>query len=273
MPKMYHDIEGPVVRPTWPGTPARVPPVRSPLEVKTRNNILGLWKYPDVRRTPEVLWLAIFISLNAHLLLFFGFNDNEPPAPEVIADEGPVIQMAIPDLKDEDEEKPVEEISDAEADPDPGVVVPMLADVPTIVPMDAFTQKVEFQPAVQADTSGPKLTAIPVKIARSAVVEKLGKIFDLSQLDRAPVAIVQPPPVFPSNLKREYPEATVTVGFIVDAKGDVVAPYVVSSTYYGFEPAALQGVEKWKFRPGIKSGRKVNTRMLIDIKFKVTDSK
>lgn len=271
MPKMNHDFGG-LVRPIWTTMTVPAAPLRGRLIAIGESTARGRWKYPVLRRKPQNLWLAIFISLNAHLLLFFGFNRDEAPRETAgAADDSPVIQIAMPDLKDLEEEKPVEELSDAEADPDPGVAVPMLAEAPTIVPMDAITQKVDYRPPVEADLSGPKLKTVPLKIARGAGAEKLGKVFDLSQLDRAPEPIVQPPPVFPSNLKREYSEATVTIGFIVNAKGEVVAPYVVASTYFGFEEPALKGLEKWKFRPGVKNGRKVNTRMQIDIKFRIRE--
>jgi protein TonB len=113
---------------------------------------------------------------------------------------------------------------------------------------------------------------VPVNIARgSGTGEKIGKIFDVSQLDRQPQAIFQSPPVFPAELRREYPECTVVVGFIITAKGEVAAPYVISSEVRRFEEAALAGVLKWKFKPGFKGGRPVNTRTQIAIYFRVTD--
>jgi len=34
--------------------------------------------------------------------------------------------------------------------------------------------------------------------------------------------------------------------------------------------AAVTGVLKWKFRPGMKSGRRVNSRVAVPINFRVT---
>lgn len=268
---MHHDIEGPI-RPVRPAPPAREIAARPEIYAGSRP-FPGLWKYPAQRRPPQTFGLAVFISINLHLLIFFGFSvrpeADKPAALEV----GPMIQITMPDLKELDEEKPVEDLVSDEAPDDPGVSVPMLADAPTIAPMDAFVQAVELRPPVLTETNAPRLTAVPIKINRGGGAEKLGKIFNLADLDRAPEAIAQPAPAFPNHLRRETPEATVTVGFIVDAKGGVVAPYVVESSHPGFELAATAGVEKWKFRPGVKGGRKVNARMQVELRFKVVETK
>jgi protein TonB len=179
--------------------------------------------------------------------------------------------MAMPDIE-EDKEEPVESLGDEESAPDPGIVVPMLADVPTLVPVNAFVQPLDFTPKLDVDPNAVRLSAVPVNIARgSGGAEKIGKIFDISQLDRQPQAIVQTPPIFPPGLRREYPTCTVVVGFIISAKGEVLAPYIISAEVRRFEEAALSGVQKWKFRPGYRGGRPVNTRTQIAIHFRAVD--
>lgn len=39
----------------------------------------------------------------------------------------------------------------------------------------------------------------------------------------------------------------------------------------GFNEAAVQGVAKWKFRAGVRGGRKVNTQMRVPIVFRFDD--
>ena len=63
----------------------------------------------------------------------------------------------------------------------------------------------------------------------------------------------------------------VVVEFIVDANGDVRNAFAVRSTQRDFEQAAVQAVSKWKFRPGKKGGRAVNTRMQVPIVFTLND--
>jgi periplasmic protein TonB len=111
---------------------------------------------------------------------------------------------------------------------------------------------------------------VPDNINRGTLRQNIGTVFNISDLDRQPEALVQTPPLYPYALKREGATATVRVQFIVDSDGHVVNPVVIDSTHSGFNDAAMQGVSKWKFRAGMKGGRRVNTRMEVPILFKVT---
>jgi periplasmic protein TonB len=214
----------------------------------------------------------VFMSIGLHAIALLGFNHRAPPPKAVMVDDGPLIQMVMPDLSD-DEEKPVEALDDSEAMEAPAISVPMLADIPTIVPVNAFVQPLDFTPALTVDPNSMRMTAIPVNIARgSSQVEKLGKIFDVSQLDRQPQALFQPAPNFPMELKSEFPETSVTLEFIINTRGEVLMPRAIASRHRRFEEAAITGVLKWKFKPGYKGGRPVNTRTQITITFRVTES-
>jgi len=68
-------------------------------------------------------------------------------------------------------------------------------------------------------------------------------------------------------LKRNGTEGTVTVGFICDSDGNVHDAYVANSTNRGFDAPAVQAVSKWKFKPGTRGGKAVNTRMSVPIVF------
>lgn len=215
--------------------------------------------------------MAALVSASIHLIALYGFNQPAPPERKIVEDDTPVIQLVMPDLKDLEDPEPLENLEDTDMEV-AAVPVPMLVDMPTVVPIDAFVQQIDYTPPMEADLAGAKMMAIPVHVARgSNIGEKLGQIFDISQLDRIPEPIVQVAPIFPFNLKREVTEARVMVEFIVDSKGDVVAPFAVESSHRGFEEAAISGVAKWKFRPGMKGGKRVNTRMRVPLHFKVTD--
>jgi periplasmic protein TonB len=270
MPKMSHAIAG------WPHHPTHSRPVtdhsvqkRSPIP-NTLPDQPGLWRYERVTRSPLVMALAILSSVGLHALALYGFNHRAPPR-KVAAVEEVIIQMVMPDLQD-DEEKPVESLDMEDAAESPAISVPMLADIPTIVPVNAFVQPLDFTPTLPTNLDSVHLSAVPVNIARgSASAARLGEIFDVSQLDRQPQAIFQPPPAFPFELRKDYAEAVVVLGFIITTKGEVVNPYVISSEVRRFEEAAITGVLKWKFRPGMRAGRPVNTRTQIAITFRVGD--
>jgi protein TonB len=59
------------------------------------------------------------------------------------------------------------------------------------------------------------------------------------------------------------------VQFIVSSDGRILDATVVESTDDRFNEPAVKGVYKWKFKPGMKGGRKVNTRMAVPIRFKI----
>jgi protein TonB len=264
---MTHAIEG------WPQESSLHPTSRSAPARMHRPSGLpeqpGLWKYQGLARSGGMVALSVFVSAGLHALVLLGFNRPAPPPRAVVVDDGPLIQMTMPDLED-DEEKPVETLEDLEASESPAIAVPMLVDVPTIVPVNAFVQPLDLTPALNLDPNAVRMSAIPVNIARgSGSAEKLGKIFDISQLDRQPQPVFQPAPIFPADLKSQYDESQVTMEFIITAKGDVLMPQALASEHRRFEEAAITGLLKWKFKPGSKGGRPVNTRTQITIKFRV----
>ena len=230
----------------------------------------GDWRYDGLPRPPRIPWLALVVSAGLHAFGLLGFNQGVHPVKAVVREDA-VIQMVMPDLKD-DEEPPLADLEDAAEEP-PGIVVPTLMDIPTHLDMaDAFVQPLQQNVPVQTDLRGMKLSSIPVRIAqgpRSA--SGLKNIFDLSQLDRVPQAIVQPAPRFPYELTKVVSEAEVVVEFIVDTAGNVREATIVSSTLRGFEQSTLDAVGKWRFRPGMKGGRKVNTRIRQPVRFSVTE--
>ena len=56
---------------------------------------------------------------------------------------------------------------------------------------------------------------------------------------------------------------------VVTADGRVINVIAVDTTHHGFNDSAIKAVGKWKFKPGVKNGRKVNTRMAVPINFNI----
>lgn len=103
--------------------------------------------------------------------------------------------------------------------------------------------------------------------ARQAQKASSGQIFEISRLDRAPVARFQARPTYPAELRQAGTTGEVVVEFTVDTNGDVVNPRAARSSQPGFEAAAIDAVSKWKFSPGRKGGNEVNTRLQVPIVF------
>ncbi len=171
-----------------------------------------------------------------------------------VAEEETTIElMPMPDLDIEepdvitDDQEPAEAIEFAP---------PTQADVPQIPTPDSFVQPLQPPPP-----EGLKPVAGVISIPQSRV-SGLGKgieVFDINTLDQRPVPRVQIQPQYPFEMRRAGIEGEVVVEFIVDTNGDVRNPFVLRSTQREFEAAAIQAVSKWRFRPGRRGGRDVNT--------------
>jgi len=101
----------------------------------------------------------------------------------------------------------------------------------------------------------------------AAAMPSTDPVYNLSQLDQIPVARYEAKPVYPSALKQAGVTGEAIVGFIVDSAGNVSNASAVKSTHAEFAAAAVEAVAKWKFSPGQKGGKAVNTRMLVPIMF------
>jgi RNA polymerase sigma factor (sigma-70 family) len=87
------------------------------------------------------------------------------------------------------------------------------------------------------------------------------------QIDRLPAVTHREPPTYPADLLAAGIAGAVLVQIVVDANGEVRDAFPVKSSRAEFELPAIEGVRKWRFDPGVKSGRVVNTRMQVPILF------
>jgi TonB family protein len=91
--------------------------------------------------------------------------------------------------------------------------------------------------------------------------------FEFVKLDQKPIMKYGAPAQYPSALRKAEIEGEVLVDFIVTSEGKVVKAFATQSSHRDFEAAAVAAVSKWKFQPGTKSGRPVNTHMQVPIAF------
>jgi TonB family protein len=94
-----------------------------------------------------------------------------------------------------------------------------------------------------------------------------GPVYDISKVSPTPVAKSQVRPRYPADMRQAGVKGEVVVDFIVDFKGDVHDPYALRSSRPEFEAAAVEAVGQWKFAPGQKDGKTVNTRVQVPIVF------
>ncbi len=216
-----------------------------------------------------IIGLLVSVSLHA---AFFGwevlFPEEEVVAAAVIEEEFTIELMEMPPLEPEPEEIFEEETTEAVEEIE--FAPPMQADVPSVNVESAFVQKLQPPPPPGLDRP-TGVISIPKTSATRAIGKGMKDLFDLKNLDQQPVPRFQSKPNYPFEMRRAGIEGQVMVGFIVDSRGTVREAYPMSSTHREFEASAIQAVSKWRFRPGKKGGRAVNTRMQVPIVFSITE--
>lgn len=212
------------------------------------------------------LIIGILVSVALHWTFLYGFNHKAPKrekGPEVKEE---IIQMEMPEIEPEKEES-VEEL--AEEAPANQLAPPSLADVPS-VSVTAFTQPLQ-PPPPPGLTAAKGAISIPVIKPGTKLGAGMKDLFDVANLDQVPVPTARIAPNYPFEMRRAGISGTVTLEFIVSSSGDVVAVQVTKSSQREFEQPAMAAVSKWKFKPGKKGGRAVNTRCSIDIPFTLNE--
>lgn len=89
--------------------------------------------------------------------------------------------------------------------------------------------------------------------------------------DRKPRPVKVSRPIYPAALRLTKTEGEALVDLIVDKTGRVRESHVVRSTHPGFSDLSAAAVLTWRFEPGYRNGRAVNTRMQIPIRFQLSD--
>ncbi|HRG54564.1 MAG: energy transducer TonB [Opitutaceae bacterium] len=215
------------------------------------------------------LIIGLLVSVGVHLFALNPFAGKQPPPVREAIVKEEIIQMEMPPL-DEEEDKKVEELQDEPAEN--VMAPPSLVDLPTVVPVNAFTQPLQPPPPPGMSVARGAIN-IPVNPPGANFGKGIKDLFDINNLDQKPVGRVQNPPQYPYEMSRAGISGEVVVEFIISASGDVVDTRVVRSSHREFEVPAMQAVQKWKFKPGRKAGKNVSTRVSQLIEFNLEDSK
>lgn len=213
------------------------------------------------------LIIGLLFSVLLHGSLLFGFNRKAPPPPKIVEEEAKVVQMEMPPIEPDKEEEVTELQEEA---PVNQMAPPSLVDLPTVVPVNAFTQPLQPPPPPGIEAVKGSVT-IPVTKPGATLGKGMKDLFDVANLDQPPVLRVPVNPNYPFEMRRAGISGQVTVEFIVDSNGNVVAVQVINSSQREFELPAVQAVQKWKFKPGRKGGRAVNTRVQQVITFNLNN--
>jgi protein TonB len=220
--------------------------------------------------------LPVVIACSAHALLMFGFTKPEPPPPDAI------VPGKAPEKK---EGKKIIDVSVVE----PSVVTvtteePKSAAKPGLPPPPSLEPHAERGAWDDVIVDRVEFTRVKAVTSIAAVYSNSPRFFDgdgpgfdtaaivnSGLLDKTPRTRVQSPPAYPFHLKAGGIEGEVVVEFVVDEHGRVTTPRVVRSTHPDFETPTLAAVAKWRFEPGTRKMAPVRFRMVVPVKFHVSD--
>jgi TonB family protein len=96
-----------------------------------------------------------------------------------------------------------------------------------------------------------------------------GDVFSIGDGVTPPVVISRVDPVYPEEARQAKRGGTVQLSVIVDTEGRARDIHVTVGLGMGLDEKAIEAVEQWKFKPGMKVGRAVNTRVAIEVFFRL----
>jgi protein TonB len=84
-----------------------------------------------------------------------------------------------------------------------------------------------------------------------------------------PAVIFKVDPEYSEEARKAKYSGTVVLAVIVDTEGKAREIHVSKSLGMGLDEKAIEAVEKWKFKPGMKGGQAVNVRATIEVNFRL----
>src|SRR5580698_2310809 len=84
-----------------------------------------------------------------------------------------------------------------------------------------------------------------------------------------PSVLFKVDPEYSEEARKAKYSGTVVLAVIVDAEGHARDIHVVKSLGMGLDEKAIEAVEKWKFKPGMRGGQAVNVRATIEVNFRL----
>ncbi len=222
-------------------------------------------------------FFGVSFSALVHAAVLFGINPPRPlPVDPIGLELKPtppigwtLIETPPPPVEEETEEKPEEKnVAENDAGSEEratiGTTFSHATEHAIIVTVDKIVPPVRPDPNRKSWTvpKGPPKSGHAAKATR----------YNPKDLDKVPVIASSTAPRYPFEMKREGRTGTVVLRFVVDSRGEVLEVEVISSPHEGFSKAAVEAMLRWKFRPGMKNGRKVDTRMEMPMAFSLEKS-
>jgi TonB family protein len=82
-----------------------------------------------------------------------------------------------------------------------------------------------------------------------------------------PTLLSAPSPTYSEQARKAKIEGSVTLGLIVDERGNPTNFRVIDSLGMGLDEEAIEAVKKWKFAPALKDGKPVPAKIFAEVDF------
>lgn len=96
-----------------------------------------------------------------------------------------------------------------------------------------------------------------------------GGVFRVGGGVSQPVVIFKVDPEYSEEARKAKYSGQVMLQVVVDAEGHARDIHVIKSLGMGLDEKAIEAVEKWKFKPGMKGGQAVAVRANIEVNFRL----
>ena len=85
----------------------------------------------------------------------------------------------------------------------------------------------------------------------------------------APVPTFRPEPEYSEEARRAKWQGSVRLSLVVDTEGFVIRMTTEQMLGYGLDANAMEAVKSWRFKPGIKDGKAVPVKAVIQVQFRL----
>ena len=84
-----------------------------------------------------------------------------------------------------------------------------------------------------------------------------------------PKLIYAPDPEFSEEARKAKYQGSVLIHVIIDANGTPQDLKVTKALGLGLDEKAIQAVQTWRFKPGLKDGKPVNVEATVEVTFRL----
>lgn len=192
-----------------------------------------------------VMTFAVFYVIPLMKKLEQAFRPPQSPLQEEVA-----VEDAPEEFEEPDEEPPPEEKEDPPE-------------------LEELQEPIEIDLPLASLTSGVGKIVIDTDL-KFDIREDAEGMFDTGEFDQPPRATSRFSPSYPRELKGKGVGGRVIVGALVDENGTVKdVTLKESSGHRELDQAAMDAIKRWRYKPAIKSGRKVPSSIVQPFNFRV----